>query len=289
MPLDAPPIPILHLLGPALIARTLSRPRVQDRLGGHWQYHPRSDDHSKIACWAILFDLMVSCAKLRERVERAEVAFGINHTMSDFQTRRSKDLDLVICSPGTEVRKRANSTFAELAEKYKIPLLPAERRILADLPRLVRAPVGSVQIALEAKACMTAHIKALPRLFDELNSSQQTIHASADVAIAVGFSMVNMAVDFTSPTSQKDPKHPVVARHRQPGDGVRTVNKLAEIKRRSKMGQEGFDAFGILCVKMHNDGSPVDVWTDPPAPAPGDVLHYDSMVRRLQQCYESRF
>ena len=57
-------------------------------------------------------------------------------------------------------------------------------------------PVGSVLLALEAKACMTAHIKALPRLYDELNSSQLTVHGAADQAIAAGLAIVNIATAF---------------------------------------------------------------------------------------------
>jgi hypothetical protein len=104
--------------------------------------------------------------------------------------------------------------------------------------------------------------------------------------------MVNMADEFVSPTKSggaSGPTVPQVTRHRQPEVGTRTVEKLAQIARRSRTGQGGFDAFGILCVQMRNDGGPVRLWDEAPAPEPGDVLHYDSMVRRLQQCYESPF
>jgi len=51
---------------------------------------------------------------------------------------------------------------------------------------------------MEAKACMTAHQRALPRLYDELNSSHLTVHGAADHAIAAGFVMVNAATKFLS-------------------------------------------------------------------------------------------
>lgn len=47
----------------------------------------------------------------------------------------------------------------------------AQATKLGSLPELPRAPVGAVLMALEAKAAMTEHVKALPRLYDELNSS----------------------------------------------------------------------------------------------------------------------
>ena len=58
-------------------------------------------------------------------------------------------------------------------------------------------------MALEAKACMTAHQRALPRLYDELNSSHLTVHGATDQAIAAGFAMVNIAGQYLSPDLNK--------------------------------------------------------------------------------------
>ena len=88
--------------GPEILARTMTATRIPDQLGNLWQYHPRSDRHSKVACWAAFFDLLGTSALLRRHVAEGNVIFGINHTMRDFKTRRKKDLDLVIARPGTE-------------------------------------------------------------------------------------------------------------------------------------------------------------------------------------------
>ncbi len=87
-----------------------------------------------------------------------------------------------------------------MASDYEIELTADEERELLNLPELRSAPVGSVLMALEAKACMTAHQRALPRLYDELNSSQLTVHGATDQAIAAGFAMVNIADAFPART-----------------------------------------------------------------------------------------
>ena len=178
------------MFGPKILARTMSQTNVTDRYGHDWQYHSRSDHHSKVACWGILLDLMANTPLLRKHIAAGAICFGINHEMRDFVHDRKKNLDLVLCTPngGSE-----STTFADLADDYGIQLSDEERSELAGLPALVRAPVGSVILALEAKACMTAHQRALPRLYDELNSSHLTVHGASEQAIAVGFAMVNIA------------------------------------------------------------------------------------------------
>ncbi|MES0160396.1 MULTISPECIES: hypothetical protein [unclassified Mesorhizobium] len=52
--------------------------------GNTWQYHPRSDRHSKIACWALMYDLLLESELLRHHVATGKVAIGINHEMRDF-------------------------------------------------------------------------------------------------------------------------------------------------------------------------------------------------------------
>ena len=187
------------MFGPEILARSLSASNRSDRAGNAWQYHSRSDHHSKLACWGVVFDLLRSCELLRRHAERGKVAFGINHEMRDFVHDRRKKLDLVICTPGGAIEGAA-SDFRTLAGHLDVSLSLPEVRELDTLPRLARAPVGSVLMALEAKACMTAHQRALPRLYDELNSSHLTIHGATDQAIAAAFVMINLAERSSAPT-----------------------------------------------------------------------------------------
>jgi hypothetical protein len=67
------------------------------------------------------------------------------------------------------------------------------------------------------------------------------------------------------------------------------VEKLRELPRRARDGEEGYDAFAILVVECRNDGSPVRLVTEPPAPQPGDVDHYEMTLHRLAQLYEQKY
>jgi len=254
-----------------------------------WQYHSRSDHHSKLSCWAIAFDMLSTSSLLRQHVGEGKVTIGVNHEMVDFKLSRKKNLDLVIARPSDEPTRTKPTTLAEIAERTGIVLSDEERAEFEVLPEVEKLPVGSVLVALEAKACMTAHNKSEPRLYDELNSSQQTIHGAADQAIAVGLAMVNIAATFISPGLQKDSGDPVATRHNQPAVTASVVEKLRELPRRTATGTEGFDALGIIVVDLQNDGTPARIQTAPPAPQPSEQDTYANMVMRAANLYDYRF
>jgi hypothetical protein len=274
--------------GPAILVRTLSSTNVLDRYGNAWQYHSRSDHHSKIACWGVIFDMLASTPLLRRHVEAGAVYFGINHEMRDFVHDRKKNLDLVLCTPGGP---KTSETLQSIATDYKLKLTQGERTQLERCPRLARAPVGSVLLALEAKACMTAHQRALPRLYDELNSSHLTVHGASDQAIAVAFTMVNVADNYLSPDLNKKNRSsdPEWSQHRQPRDAQLAIDKIGQLPRRSKVGDVGYDAISIVVINMANDESVVKLIEGPPAPPAGDIYNYESMIARLSSIYATRF
>jgi hypothetical protein len=264
------------------------QPNITDRYGHRWQYHSRSDHHSKVACCGILLDMIANTPLLRNHIKSGVIRFGINHEMRDFVHDRKKNLDLVLCTPNGPDESRA---FADLVSDYGIQLCQDERAVLASLPPLVRAPVGSVMLALEAKACMTAHQRALPRLYDELNSSHLTVHGASEQAIAAGFAMVNIAQRYLSPDLNKRNRDsdPEWSTHAQPRSAQLAIDKIKQLPRRSKVGDTGYDALAIVVIDMVNDGSPVSIESAPPAPQPGDIHHYDTMIARLSGIYATRF
>lgn len=268
--------------GPDLLIRTLSR-----STRGSWQYNSRSDRHSKVACWGILFDLLLESPLLRRHCEQGKIVFGVNHEMGDFKQNRHKYLDLVLATPRDSLRGRS---FSDLIDKYDIDLSAEQREALSDLPVMREANVGSVRIALEAKACMTAHLKALPRLFDELNSSHLTIHGADSNAIAVGFVMINFADTFVSSIRNPDRVRPFkVTIHPQPKAAVRTIKKIEQLPRRTRRAEEGFDAVGVVAVNMRNDDSNVELVTSHPALPTKSLFTYDSMIQRTASLYASRY
>ena len=188
--------------GPAILVRTMSVPSVVDEHGNTWQYHSRSDRHSKVACWVTMFDLLQHCALLRRHVAEGTVAFGVNHNSatSERGERRSWTWWCIALEPNWPVSERGAHSSTWL-ERWTYHLTGKRIRRLRELPDLRESAVGTVLMALEAKACMTKHRGSGPRLYDELNSSHITVHGAADQAIAVAFVMINGASTFVSPDS----------------------------------------------------------------------------------------
>lgn len=292
------------MLGPQILVRTLSKPTTgtgasKFAFGNAWQYHSRSDRHSKIACWALVFDLMRHCSLLREHAAAGKVGLGINHEMHDFRNKKKKNLDLVICtrapldaSGGSKAGAKRAADFAALAPAYDIALTPQEADQLAALPTLVRSGVSSVLVATEAKAAMTAHQKARPRLHDELTSSHQTIHGDNSDAIAAGIVLVNSSDTFISPDKNEWPLGSVPTRvsHHKDNAATLVLEGLSKLQCRSKVGDDGFDAVGVVVVACRNDGSPIRLVAEsPPAPAPTTDFDYGRFVRRVAQLYATRF
>ncbi|MCO5101004.1 MAG: hypothetical protein M9885_08920 [Burkholderiaceae bacterium] len=282
--------------GPEIIARSMTSATRGSGSGyAHgnlWQYHPRSDRHSKIACWSIFFDLMVRNGLIAHHVRAGKVSFGINHEMRDFRHDRRKDLDLVVCKRSEPRTVASIRSFADMADAYLIALDDEQAAMLGALPPIPLTGVQTALLAIEAKAAMTEFGKARPRLYDELNSSHLTIHGDTDSTIAAGFAMVNRAETFVSPLRNPwnvGANPAVVTKHNQPRDASSVVEKLAQLPRRSSTGDTGFDAFGIIVVRCANDGGPVELLEDRPAPQRGEVLHYDSFLERIETLYESRF
>ena len=180
-------------------------------------------------------------------------------------------------------------TLADIGESMGIVLTDEERAAFAALPAVERQPVGSVLVALEAKAAATEHKKSESRMFDELNSSQVTIHGAADQAVAVGLAVVNIADTFISPGRQEAGQPAVVNQHNQPAATESLIAKLRDLPRRTAPGEGGFDALGIMVIVLVNDGSPVTVHTAPPAPQPGDQDTYAAMVMWAASLYDDRF
>lgn len=279
------------MYGPELLARFLQTPGPQDKHGNVWQYNSRSDRHSKVGSWGVAFDLLLTSSLLRHHVEEGKVVLGVNHEMRDFATGRKKDLDLVIARPAGAV-PTPHRSLASLALEYNVPFLPSELQLLRSLPEFPVAPVGAVLVALEAKAAMTAHIKALPRLYDELNSSHLCVHGASAQALAIAYVQVNAADRFVSSVTNNYPLTATPRRyteHRQPGDTERVVKKIRELPRRTRQSDIGFDGVGITVLDFANDGGTVEIVTKPPAPAAGESDNYDRMIERMATEYDTRF
>jgi hypothetical protein len=268
------------VLGPGVIVRSMSVPQPRGSHGHLWQYHSRSDLHSKVACWVTLVDLLAASAVLRRHAAEGKVVIGVNHEIRDFGTNRKKELDLVIGRSSAGVSTR-NRSLLDLKTTFHALLTREQELDVRSLPHLREGPVEAVLMALEAKAAMTAHGKALPRLYDELTSSHTVIHGNSSRALAVALVMVNACSTFVSP-GKKGP----ISRHRQPHDAKLVVDKLRELQRRTTLEGSGFDGLGVLIVSCANDGTPVTLVTGDPAPL---EFQYANMITRVANEYDGRF
>lgn len=273
------------MLGPTILARAMSVATKRGKDAKAWQYHSRSDGHSKVACWTVLFDLLCECDVLRKHAELGLIGFGINHVMVG---PINKTLDLVVTIVPPNRKKARRPSLSQLAVKYGIPLTAQEQGILDALPVVendAKTDVSEVAIALEAKACMTEHLKSMPRLHAEILATGYLARQAAPRCITVSYSMVNAAESFVSPGGKGSTN-----RHDQPQDARRVVAMLGTALPLAKnMKDLGFDAIGTTVVKCSNDGSPVTIVSRPPAPLTSDHHHYERMIRSICAEYRSRF
>jgi hypothetical protein len=250
-----------------------------------WQYHSRSDTHSKLACWTLLFDLLAQCDAVQSKARAGELGFRLNHVMVG---PINKTLDLVVTVVPPDRDAAARRTFGELAGELGVVLERDERRVLESLPVVHedrRDDVSEVAIALEAKACMTEHSKSMPRLHAEILATGWLARQAAPRCLTVSYSMVNAAPEFVSPGSRA-----VRNLHDQPTDAQRVVEMLARaIPLARNAPGIGYDVVGVTAVECRNDGSPVLLCHADPQPSRDSHVHYERMLRALCSEFRSRF
>jgi hypothetical protein len=275
----------MTLRGPRILVDTLSVPTGKgQRL---WQYHSRSDAHSKIACWTLLFDLLLECDALRDAARQGRLGFGINYEMVG---PINKTLDLVVTWLDGSSARQTGRTLADLASVYALQLSDSDREALYSLPALAEDLEGNaseVVIAIEAKACMTEHLKSLPRLHAEILATGYLARLAARQCITVSYTLVNAATVFDSPSGATTKRN----QHQQPENARRVVDMIDKaIPISAKVQDIGYDVVGVTVVDCRNDGSPITLVDDPAmAPTTRDRLHYERMVRNVCSEFRARF
>lgn len=254
----------LRVDGPSRFVKWMSAHQHKDRRFGHvYRYHSRSDAHSIALCEEIVRDLLETSEVLREHAARGVVFYDINCRFTWPASGKTKTLDLAI-GPAVD------------------PLPPATGA------RIRQGVIKEVLIACEAKTVMTEHGKSKPRVYDELSSSHEIVHQGQQDAIAAGITVVNIAESFVSPLRQQPGAGIQVSEHKQPEAAAGMVTHLRGLPIRDNVGKVGFDAYTSVVVNCDNIHA-VHLWTDPPAPQPGDADHYDTFIARISRFYDSRF
>jgi len=271
--------------GPGILARTMSSATKKGASSSAWQYHSRSDTHSKIACWTLPFDLLDNCDAARSHAFAGRLGFGINHVMVG---PINKTLDLVVTRVDPNRSNANRASLPDLVQRYGIALDDFEAHRLRALPTIFednKNDVCEVAIAIEAKACMTEHSKSLPRLHAEILATGFLARQASPHCITASYNLVNAAAHFVSPGNAGK-----INRHSQPDDARAVVNMLARaipLARNSK--DLGYDVVGVTVIDCANDGSPVTVRSDTAAPSNAEHVHYERMMVSLCSEFRRRF
>jgi len=211
----------------------------------------------------MLADLVGACPLLARHAREGTVAYGINARVC-FPNGKAKKLDLAI----------------------GVPESPIERPAGMDIGHT--DGIARLLVACEAKAVMTEHIKAKPRVYDELSSSHEIVHQGQPDAVATGVCVVNLASEFVSPLRQRSADQLVVTRHAQPWVATSVIDHLRGLPRREGIGQVGFEAFATIVVETDNRARSRLV-TDMPAPQPGQADDYQTFISTIARRYSERF
>lgn len=222
-------------------------------------YHPRSDKHSNSLAQAIVDDLIRHCPAIRDRARRGEIVYSLNWTLR--AGTADWNVDLVLGPPPLEARGPKNTEAIE------------------------RASPSTVQIAIEIKAVMTEHRKAVKNRKRDLEAHHEHVHNYDNNAIAGGVLVINAAETFQSPL------RPQITVHRDSAALVtHCVSELRAVSSRGGPKGYGLDAKCAIVVSVDNVNRPSAKFiASAPAPAIGDPLHYDAFIRTVCDQYTRRF
>lgn len=286
-------------LAPRLLASSMSRVRQFPKTAKDgepqqpWQYHSRSDDHSKIAAVGVALDLLTESPELRRAAAAGLVGYEVNPVVTD-RANRKKTLDLGIGLIDDAKPHHRSRSLVWLLEEYGAVVSEEDRALIASLPDLREAFSKQDLVLLENKACMTAHGKAAPRLRNELEGAADAIYNSDAQTVSGALVLVNAAPTFVSPVFRNNgyvpPEERRASLHNQPEDAIAAVEKLQRIPLRTADVAAHYDALGILVVSAKNDGSPWALCEDGEngAPRSDDIWHYTKFIQQLAKAYRQR-
>lgn len=221
-------------------------------------YHPRSDKHSNQLGRDIANDLVRQCPLIAERCACGELVASLNFTLRVGQADWNVDLVFGV---------------------------PAEQNPPEDGESVRWSAPAKVQIALEFKAVMTEHRKAVKNRKRDLEAHHEHVHNYDELAIAGGVLVVNASPTFRSPLRQKETVH------RKPDELVRhCISELRSVATRGGKTGYGLEAACALVVDADNqDNSAARYAATEGVPMSGDPLHYDTFLRTICDQYRRRF
>jgi len=227
-------------------------------------YHPRSDAHGGAQCRYFVDDLLHESDALREAANTGEVVYQEDYEVGEGGL--SWNTDLVMGPPEEDVQLSLD-----------------EGRSMS------RADPEEIWLAVDAKSIMTEHQKARRNRVRDINSFADIMHHHHNRAITAGILLINLAERFDSPTRDPDDitDHPNVER---------IVDEILDMFRAiDRSGGEvsnNLDGAGCVVIDHTNlvdDDQQTRLVTEPPAPQPGDEVHYRTFVGIIRELVEARF
>lgn len=222
-------------------------------------YHPRSDKHSNALGLCVVRDLVEHCPAVRRRAEAGDLVYSLNFPLLSGTAEWNVDLVLGQPAMGSTTRPKSGE--------------------------IARTVPSTVQVAIEFKAVMTEHRKAVKNRKRDFESHHDHVHRYDDRAIAGGLLVINASPIF------KSPLRPETTVHRHPIRLVtHCVGEMRAVAVRSRPGEVGLDAKGVVVVSLDpaEPGSATFL-TTPPAPPVGDPMHYDAFIQTLCSRFTERF
>jgi hypothetical protein len=224
-------------------------------------YHSRSDKHSKALAEAIVEALMAECPKLSLDARAGRLVFQHNHDVTYGHSTWNTDLAIGPPPPGLDVTS------------------------LPEVSGMKRATPVAVRIAVEAKAVMTEHRKAIKNRKRDLEAHHQHVHDYDSVAIAAGIVALNASTTFQSPLRSEISSHGNID-----AAIAHCINEVNSITMAHGTSAVGLDAKCALVLVMDNVHHRETSYLDKaPAPVVGSPIHWDAFIQRICQLYTSRF
>lgn len=226
-------------------------------------YHPRSSKHGEASCLAFLDDILYQSHTIRDGAEAGEIVFQQDHTVGSGDSKWNTDL--VVGPPAT----------------------PNEVEIDPDRG-IAEAEPSEVWLAIDAKSVMTEHGKARRNRQRDINSFADIMHSHYPGAVAGGILLINAADLFKSPLRDEDD---ITEHDRIDTLAPETVDIFRDIDRSEGEISPNVDSVACVVVDHTNmdDGEPTYLVTKPPAPQPGDIVHYQTFLETIIETFENRW
>jgi hypothetical protein len=227
-------------------------------------YHPRSDKHGGAQCRYFVDDLLHVSDPIADAAAAGEIVYQEDYDVGD-STGLGWNVDLVI-GPAA-------------SENVQTPLEGG----------MAKGTPSDVWLACDAKSIVTEHQKARRNRQRDINSFADIMHTFNEEALTSGILLLNIADQFDSPTRGADDitDHPNI--DRIIGE---IVDLFDSINRSEGEISPNLDGAGLIVVDHTNlveDVGDTELYTDEPAPQPGERVHYRTFVEQMAEMFEQRF